>query len=324
MSDNDEIFCQLLSEIGWADEENTTLARNECNCSGEIKKMVVYNDFLTCELCGTMKTAYDDGGIPMKGPSIYHVGSRTYTCYGTSTRDKGDKIADLITYYKHTINRNGHCVDPEVLSRACEIMYEITKNHIKKKGNRHSLFATLLYYTSIKMDRIMTNKCVYRILDKPDKKDRDCKQDFTFSKGMKIISKSIFCGYIEPEAISVGTKIYFQLIAKYLSDYDPEFYLEDGNNSGRNINKESNRKFCATMVEVMLDFNIAFNSIIQSKCAGVVYYFVKKHYEYKDEVVQRKYFDSIVDVGENTFMRVYNTLTSDDTQRMLRSSGKFA
>jgi hypothetical protein len=310
-----DLCAELLLEFGIVEKERGLLARDECECTGVISKMVVFNDFLLCKSCGMVKTLHEDVGALAKGPSTYQVGSRTYSCYGNGVRDRSDKVADLVTHYKTTISNRDRCIDAELLGVTCNLMYDITSKHIKKKDNRLSLFATMLYLVSIKMDRILAQNEIKQILGK----------GFKFSKGYKIISNSVLNGEIEAERIGIGMKIYSQLISKYLSVYDPKFYLNDGNSGDRNINNNRNRKFCITIVEVMLDRNIAYNATIQSKCIAVVYYLIKNNseYRYEDETAQRKYFTSIVNVGENTFLKVYNTLISRDTQRIFRSSDKF-
>lgn len=302
---------ELLMELGLIERESKSTSRDECDCTGVSLKMKVIGDFLTCSHCGNLKTAYEDLTLMAKGPSTYQVGSRTYTCYGTGFRDKNDKIADMVTQFKNKISANNRYVDPELLNHTCTTMFDITSKHIKKKDNRLSLFAMILYYKSICMGKIMTYKEIKLLF----------KDEFRFSKGSKIISNALLRGEIRPEDIGAGMKIHDQLIAKYLSIYDYDFQLNDGNVSGRNINTDMNRKFCITVVEIMLQKNIAYNTIIQSKCSAVVYYLVRQNYR-RDEAKQRKYFAGLVDVGENTFMTVYMTLLTDDVQRILRESGK--
>ncbi len=305
----------LLAEFGIIEAKATELARDECDCEGVIKKMQIIGEFYMCNSCSIMKNAYiEPPGSIAKGPNTYQIGSRMYTCYGTTTRDRNDKIADLINYFKNLIISNNQYIDPELLRDTCSVMFDITSRNIKKKDNRISLFAVLLYYTSIKQGRIMTfNEIKLMIKSK----------EFKFSKGTKIMSNALLHGIIEPDVVAAGVKIYDQLIAKYLSIYDPEFYLNDNNPTKRNINNDSNRRFCLTMIEIVLHKNIAFNSVIQSKCIAIVYYLVRNRYEYDDEIKQRHYFSSIAGVGENTYIRVYNTLISRDAQRMFRESGKF-
>lgn len=316
MDDFDIDACDsLLAEFGIIEAKPVELARDECDCDGIVKKMQVIGEFYMCDNCSTMKNAYiEQPGSVAKGPNTYQIGSRMYTCYGVTTRDRNDKIADLINYFKNLITCNNHYVDPELLRDTCSVMFDITSRNIKKKDNRIALFAILLFYTSIKQGRIMTFNEIKTLLKN---------KKFKFSKGTKIMSNALLCGIIEPERIAVGVKVYDQLIAKYLHTYDPEFYLDDGNQSKRNINNGSNRKFCMTMIEIVLNNNIAFNSVIQSKCIAIVYYLVLSRYKYCDEVKQRHYFSSIVGVGENTYIRVYNTLISPDAQRKFRESGKF-
>lgn len=312
MSEIDDVFCEeLLSEYGYVEKEVAILGRDECDCGSEIKKMSTLGDCLVCSDCGMVKNVYDDGGSIAKGPSTFQVGSRTYTCYGSGTRDKEDKIADLVTSYKNLISSNNHAIDGELLNRTCTIMFTITQNHIKKKDNRLTLFAALLYLTSIKMDVMLLPNSIKMMLGK---------EKIRFSKGLKTICNSVLMGEIEPDQIGFDEKIYNKLIAKYLSLYNPNH-----DNSDANINTTANRRFCITFVEVMLDQNIAYNSIIKTKCIAVIYYLIriKKDYRWEDEQKQRKYFASIVDVGENTFMKVYSALLTKEVQGILVSTGMF-
>jgi hypothetical protein len=310
-----DVCAELMIEYGIVDAGPAALARNECDCSGEPVKMTSMNEFLICNLCGSIKESHNDvGGSIAKGPSTYQIGSRTYTCYGTAPRDKSDKVADLFNYLKNLISSNGYFIDPELLGESAAIMQDVASHNIWKKSNRISLAAVSIYLTSIKQGKIMTYKEIKALFSN---------KKFKFSKGMKIISNALLYGNIEPERLAIGEKIHDQLISKYLKIYDPEFYLEDGNVMDRNINTIANRKFCITVIEVMLKQNIAYNAVIQSKCIAVVYYLIKNKYNHENESAQRKYFSSIVDMGENTYIRVYNTLISTDTQRVLRESGLF-
>lgn len=308
--DDDDLCSQLLSDCGFTDETTDIIIYGIC-CGED---MMVMAGLMVCQICGSMQQVKDDSEHDfVKGPSTYHIGNRSYTCYNCEPKSRNDKIADLVNDYKNKIARCGRCIDGKLLNDTCTIMHDITRDHIKKKDNRTSLFASLLYYISINMGQILTQHEIKNILG----------ENIKFSKGVKIISNSIICKIITPGRIGINTRIHNQLISKYLSIYDPEFYLEDGNPTNRNINTNDNRKFCNMMIDVILRHNIAYNSLIQSKCIAVIYYLIRIKYVYDNEKLQRQYFTSIVDIGGNTFMKVFMTLLGDLAQKMFRDSGKF-
>jgi len=311
MDDFDDDFCnQLLSDCGFTEDSIDEITYGIC-CGSPMTPM---SELLVCDLCGTIQHVRESPDRDYaKGPMSYQVGKRTFTCYNSEPKSRHDKIADMVNNFKNRIAKRNRSIDSDLLTKACTVMFDITTIHIKKTGNRISLFAALLYYTSINMGQILTQKEIKSILN----------GEIKFSKGVKIISNALLHEEIQRDKIVVGVKIHNLLLAKYLNIYDPEFYLNDGNINNRNINDNTNRRFCSTMIDFILTRNIAYNAVIHSKCIAVVYYLIKHKYLYDDEKAQKKYFTSIVEVGENTYMKVYQTLIDPMVQVLFRESGKF-
>jgi hypothetical protein len=297
----------ILAEIGVIEKEVKEDKYGYC-CG---KKMDCVAEFLFCVECANsvrLREEYTDEN-EYHGVYRYKIGNREMTCYGSQPKTKGDRIAGLINSFKVIINRNNKYIETDLLNQVCEAMFDITSKCVKKSDNRKSLFQALLHHISIRNGNILTIRETQNIVGQSG-----CK----YSVGNKIIVKAILDGYLDREKVSFGEEIHKQLITKYLSIYDPKFYLDDGNLEMRHINTPENRKFCFRVIKIMLEQNIAYNALMSSKCIAVIYYIVKEKYNYPDdERYQKKKFTELVGVGENTFIKVYNTLRCKDTQRLL-------
>jgi hypothetical protein len=296
-------FESLLEEFGHCDVEEQQ-AFNEC-CG---KTMEVSGILLICMSCGQLKDNLDYDVA--EGTYTYRIGNHEYIRYGHTIKTSTDKIAELVTFFKSLIGRNGKVIDSEVLETACKMMHIITNKNIKKSSNRISLFAELLRYASIETRNILTTKEISELMGMQNSK---------FAKGNKFIIEALMDGKID---IDISKNVYNLYISKYLCAYNPDFAFVDMD-PYKNINNQCNRKFCSDLIEVMLDNNIAHNTVIHSKCIAVVYFLIRIRYPYPDEAAQKKYFLSIVNIGENTFIKIFNTLISKDTQQLLIDTGRF-
>lgn len=297
----------LLADIGMIEKGVEEEKYGEC-CGEKMDSMA---GFLFCSKCANTvnyREEYTEEN-EYRGVYKYKIGNREMTCYGSQPKTKGDRIAGLVNSFKVIINRNNKHIDTDLLNLVCEAMFDITSKCVKKSDNRKSLFQALLHHISIHNGNILTIRETQNIVGQTG-----CK----YSVGNKIIVKAVLDGYLDREKVSFGTEIHKQLISKYLSIYDPKFYLDDGNLELRHINTPENRKFCFKVIKIMLEQNIAYNALISSKCIAVVYYIIKEKYNYpEDERLQKKRFTELVNVGENTFIKVYNTLRCSDTQKLI-------
>jgi len=309
----DEFDClSILEELGLV-EKKVQLEYDVC-CG---VKMESIGNMLYCDKCTrTMNSKESEDSDVYSGVFTCKIGNKEYTCFGAHPKNRNERIADMVKAFAEQMNSKGIRIDQSIINEVCDTMYDITSVQIKKSSNRSSLFLALLHHISVRNDMILTPREVQKIMC-----DSNCK----FSKGNKIIIQAVLDDILDRNKVSFGIELYDKLIIKYLMMYDPEFYLEDGNLSRRNINNTRNHKLCINMIQVMLEENIAFNSIIQTKCIAVVYYLIKEEYNYdQDEKAQKKYFTQLVGVGENTYIKVYNTLIRRDVQKIFINSGRFA
>ena len=287
-------------------------------CCGE--KMQSVSEFLLCYICGSTKNMKDNGedSVSYGGFHMCKIGNREIMCFRGDGEPKSrhEKIASIVKEFHTKMNTKGICIEGGLLNSVCEIMHDITCIQNKKSTNRDSLFIAILYHVSVLNDQILMPKEVQKLIGNNSK----------FSKGNKIIIQSVLDDILDRTKVSFGIEIYEKLIIKYLSSYDPKFYLNDSNLERRNINTATNRKFCINMIEIMLNENISYNSIIQSKCIAVVYYLIKHEYKYEpndSDKMQKEYFTKLVGVGENTYIKAYKVLLRKDVQKIFVNSGKF-
>lgn len=313
MEDIYDDYMSIMEDLGYIEEK--PLVDYDMCCG---KRMTHIDELLICDECNKIINNKDNDDVgTYNGVQICKVGNRLIRCFGgyKGKDSKSDCVARLVNSFKSIISRNNTCLDNNILNEVCDTMYDITRVQIKKSTNRLSLFLALLHHVSIRNEKILTPKEVQKIIGKSN-----CK----FSKGNKIIIQATLDGVMDRDKVSFGTDIYKQLIIKYLNLYNPKFYLGDKDSEDLHINTARNRKFCVDMIEVMLDKNIAFNAVIQTKCIAVVYYLIKNAYDIDDDKLQKKYFTRLVDVGENTFIKVYNTLLRSDVQKILVDSHRFS
>lgn len=286
-------FLELIGAVPAAKQE---MQRGYC-CD---LKMLVNGAIMKCSICGTVIN-YIEGLFDapnMQNTHTYAIGGKTYINFGREhVRTDDEKIAEIHREFESVIKKHGDTISSNLMELACQKLYEITQKKTKKSNNRKKLFAALLFYSSIELGNILTIKEVSQIMGLHLKKG--------ISKGEKFIIEAVIDGKLE---LNFNTPIHELYVQKYLQLYKV---------NGVNINTPSNRKFCINIVEAMIEYNIAYNAVIYSKCIAVVYYLIKLKYPTSEFIQKKNLFSEVMGVCENTYMCIYNTIISSDTQRLI-------
>jgi hypothetical protein len=300
----DEEFLEgILQECGLI-EYIEEVPDNTC-CGVE---MIYSKDIYYCSICCSLKNNDDYENTPSYSTS----NRRIYSNFSNCPKSLETRKADTVAEFKDKLKRQSFILPEDLIDLTCEYLFKITLKNTKKASNRQYLFAELLRLASIETDNILTEKEVAKIVGLTDTK---------LSRGSKFIVDAILYDRVE---INLSKPVYVLYIKKYLNAYNLNHYKDDSALQHENINTVGNRSYCINLVELMLDKNIAYNSTIQSKCIAVVYYLLRNFYgDNGTEKQQKKYFTSLVDVGESTFVKIYNTLISDDVYKIIIGSPNF-
>lgn len=319
---------KLLEDCGIVESE--TPAEDDDMCCGI--KMVYTGTSYYCSECYNLRENknYDNG--PSYSSTI-KKGNKIHQMYSYSAKTSDSRKADMVAELRQKLLNQNFILPEDLVELTCDRLLKITDKNIKKASNRIYLSAELLRLASIDTENILTDKEVARILGLPDTK---------LSRGSKFVIGALLAQKVN---IDLCRPIHHLYIKKYLNLFDTNYFerikepsasdktshdadLADLVNSSVNvvkdINTPANRAYCINMVELMLDQNIAYNTTIQSKCIAAVYYLVEAFYSKIGTVKERKkYFKSLVDVGESTFVKIYNTLISEDVYNVIVESPKF-
>lgn len=307
-------FDSLLEDCGLIDAEilPETERENEYVCCGG--KMTYLNTAYYCQTCFSLKENKSFESAPGYC-STSKRGNRSFSMYSTSEKSIESRKADMVTEFKTRLLNQNFVLPEDLIDLTCELLFKITMKNTKKATNRTYLFAELLRLSSIEINNILTDKEVSRITGL---------QDTKLSRGSKFVVDAILSDKIQ---LNLCKPVYPLYIKKYLSLYDLNYFKRKEDDSQipiKDINNPANRAYCTNLIEVMLDRNIAYNTTIHSKCIAAVYYLIEHFYsDHSTAKDRKKYFTSIVDVGESTFIKIYNTLSSEDVYQILITSGKF-
>lgn len=309
MDDFDEFENDLLNYLNDSEgivnktKEYTIDEKKYC-CS---VKMEEYENYLVCHNCGNTEEVFDDTNGSENCSVIYTTGRKEFVLYSkTNIKSNEERIADINNIFKTIMEKKNFTINQNILWTASNNLYLITKNkHTIKSNNRISTFAYLLYLSSIQHKEILLQSEIRELLGKKIK----------YSSGLNIITSAIFDERIDLN-LDIDDELYPLLIIKYLNAFNINF--NNPNKPFKNFNNDLSRKKCCLMIEIMLNNNLAYDSCLISKCLGIIYYLIIKKYsqfiEPKPKDI-RAYFKTIVDVSEDSYIKVYNLLISSDVKR---------
>jgi hypothetical protein len=287
------MFDEFLYSLGILNEPQVEESDRCCK-----EQMQVKNDRLVCRICGAIKSYVANLFDPANPPecTYYMIGNTEYVSHSKRERT----ATEIIAKHHHETNKellkNEHSVDNEIVGTTSEYMYTITNGRIKKSKNRKNLRCALLYSSTLEHNKYYTIKDISTLFGM---------NKHGISEGKKFIIRAIFDGKVD---IDLDKPIHHLIIKKY---------LERIIINGQNLYTPGNAAHCKCIVDCMLEYNIAFNSTLQSKCVGVVYYLVQRLHPKAEIIRKQKNFSREVDISENTYTIVYNALISSDTQAII-------
>lgn len=305
-------------------------------------KMIYTGTSYYCSVCFNLKENknYDNGP---SFSSMVKKGSKLHQIYSYSAKTIDSRKADMVAEFRQKLLNQNFILPQDLVELTCDRLLKITDKNIKKASNRVYLSAELLRLASIDTENILTDKEVAKILGLLDTK---------LSRGSKFVISAILARKV---SIDLCKPIHHLYIKKYLNLFDINHFerintaktadlsvrsvnthittpsesdsvdlAKSAIEVVKDINTPANRSYCINLVELMLDQNIAYNTTIQSKCIAAVYYLIETFYCKISSVKERKkYFKTLVDVGESTFIKIYNTLISEDVYEVIVESPKF-
>jgi len=260
------------------------------------EQMIVVGNKLVCKICQAMKSyvnnIFDTTIVPN---SIYYkIGNTEFVTHTKREKSSFENIAKLHNEVAQILDKNQKGVNNEIIENMSEYMYCITNKNIKKSRNRENLHTTLLYLSAQQNNKYYTIK---------DASVTFGSTKHGISKGKKFVIEAIFNGEFSYDFDKPNHHL---IIKKYL-----EMITIDGENLYQN--KYAN--YCKTVVECLLEHNIAFNATVQSKCIGTIYFLIQELFP--NFIRKQKNFSQIVKISENTYTIVYNTLISSDARAII-------
>jgi hypothetical protein len=262
------------------------------------EKMQVVGEKLICAICKSVKSyvndIFDTNIVP---DSVYYkIGNTEFVTHIKREKSPSENIAKLYNEVAQILEKNQKSVQSDVIDNMSKNMYAITNKKIKKSKNREDLRTALLYLSAQQNGKYYTIKDVSTIFGR---------NKHGISKGKKYILEAIFDGEFE---FNFDAPIHHLVLKKYL-----ELVVING----ECLYQLKYAKYCKCVVDCMLENNIAYNSTIQSKCIGVIYYLIHKLYPNAGIIKKQKNFSQVIRISENTYTRVYNTLVSSDSQQII-------
>lgn len=263
-------------------------------------KMIELEKEYNCLVCGrlfqkTMLTEIE----PVTNRSINIGNNQKIYITKSANKSEVDIVGAIKIEFMNIINQNGSNLYEPIMDDACLKMCLVTKDNIIKKTNRMMAFAACIYYSSIECGHILSPIEIIKILGLKVR---------GISRGKKILLVASKKGKITLPSDYELHKLY---VKKYLNVCD-----ENIKNLNCDINTQENIDFCIELIEFMLENNIVYNSTIPSICVGVIYYLLYNKYGKLCIRKKRDMYD-YTQVGQNTFIKVYNSLISADIQSII-------
>jgi hypothetical protein len=260
------------------------------------EQMEIIDNKLICKICKAVKSYVNDifNKSNATNAVYYKIGNTEFVNHSKREKSSFENIAKLHNEVAQILDKNQKGVNVEIIESMSEYMHIITNKKIKKSRNREDLHTTLLYLSAQQNNNYYTIKDASIVFGS---------LKHGIGKGKKFIIESIFSGELN---YNFDVPIHHLIIKKYL-----ELFTIDG----VNLYQPKYAYFCKTVVECMLENNIAYNAIVQSKCIGTIYFLIQELFP--NYIRKQKNFSQIVKISENTYTIVYNTLISSDVRRIV-------
>jgi hypothetical protein len=278
---------------------------------------------LHCECCGRIDD-YIDGifdEIKSQETQYNYLGKITFG--KTHSKTDEDKIQAISIEYEAKIGKHleGQ-LPPRVIRRASSLMYKIVKEdgNGKKKSNRDQLFAACLHMIVVQDMGVYSTGDLVKMF-KLDK--------FGIGNGKghinKYIMRQLALGVdaasildiplgaedkpIDP--LSINVDISPRLFSKHLTSLKIVFV----NGEAKHINEPRNIKFCEEMLKFVNDNSIAYNTNLETKCIGIIYYLLMKRQ--LAQTLKKSSIAAMMGVYQSKMMGVFNSLCCPVVQELL-------
>lgn len=257
-------------------------------CCGQ--KMDVLDGQSVCMQCSVVKTYMADYD---KVPESQKV---QFGHYGgilpgiNSNKSDDEKITILYNEFKNKIDKSARTVDANILRKAAEWMFQFSKDNTKKGNNRDQLFAGCLHYASIYLESFIPDRDIIRMLGL---------KKHGFSEGLQIIMKYVTVHRIDFE---LDPDLRKPIIRHYLRkiQYPKEVLATDANTA-----------FCVTIVNILTDNNIGYDTNMYTKCIGAIYYLLKFKGIMEAEI-RKNQFTTMLELGQNIYTKIYKLLSKEE------------
>lgn len=261
------------------------------------KNMGVYY----CEGCGREEEAFDSE-VPIEGNSEYntsHDSAAPVRISGPGSYQYQKKLISSTSDYKKQQYKNTHnemknivmqyagcTVPPDVIKEASNMYYRIQQSRILRADVRKGTMAACLYKSCQRLDTVRKHKQIAEMFGIQQK---------DVSTGEKIIDSIIASADLRKE----GDQFCFNE-NKQIDSFLNRFF------ESLNI-PEVHKEFCRSLIRFTIKYRIAENTVISTKCAGVIYILAKK----LDMDISREDIERNCEISKSTFARFQQSVYAE-------------
>lgn len=256
----------------------------------------------------SQKTQYDKDGRIARGKN----------------QEKTDeqKIATIANEYRIKMTKNGANISGALLRKASIFMHRILQHGSKKKDKRDQLFGAALSLLAVYDGYVLSTAAIAKLLGLK-KQGLGC--------GKNLIYRFMVANMNNPDIdttkmLNVDDEFGANPVGKgeaYLDsdisvNVNSAYCLIIGHLTALEIPSADMSKhlmYCLAIVEQMNEKAIAYNSVLKSKCAGVVYYWLVS--QGRDVGVNKTEIARRLGVNQPIMMKPFNSLTSPQGQALL-------
>jgi len=296
---DDILFSELIPELNKIKPDNQY---GWC-CNEQMKHI---EDEMICEVCNNVIQYVDDMFITPHSEITQYDNDGNVRHGKQQEKSTDDRISLLVQECQNRImKQTEERLEIVLIKIACEYMFKILNNKIKKKENRKQLFAACIYLVAISKGYIMTENRLIKI----------------FKLNVSGISQGLQYIYIYKAQygldLDVDPFVYSYMIIELLS----QLIYKDRHGIPQTLNTPSNREFCTKLVTFMLRNNIVYNTKLKTKCSGAIFYLIKLlglTEKKKNEIT------SAMKICQNTMINTYNILILPEIQAKLHPRYRIA
>lgn len=298
MSLSDEEELDMLLDMESDNEEENIFGY----CCGQ--KMEKRDDnSIVCGICQSIDTYIDDMFVkPHSNTVSYDANGKMV--YGQNVKKTmDDKTRDLVEEYQNMLNRNkDFTMDTCYIKGICRNIIKIFDGRIYKKERRKQIFAAVTYLYMISRGVLYTTKELVSMFGT---------ETAGIGVGLGFIYK--YNSRHDDLEFAVDPIMHHQILEKKLAVM---IYpcMEGDKVVNKSLLCKNNLLFCNMLVEFMLENNVAYNTDINTKCAGAIFYLTNRM---KLKTKKKKDIKDTLQISQNTMIKIYNVLLSSEIQLLL-------